>query len=156
MKYRKSADGLSESEMGKEKFKERENNQKKDLNIVGSHVSMFPCLLQHPLMCAEAWEAVSLVHMRTFGQTDFSILLPFRQCVDIRIQRNSSLPWTQIHIVLCHFVCLGLSAIARTFPRASNVPVDPQWTQKTNVASGNAHGKGGREMWSQGEEGLVH
>lgn len=54
MKYRKSADGLSESEMGKEKFKERENNQKKDLNIVGSHVSMFPCLLQHPLMCAEA------------------------------------------------------------------------------------------------------
>lgn len=53
-KYRKSEDGLSESEMGTEKFKEREKNQKKDLNIVGSHVCVFPCLFQHPLMCAEA------------------------------------------------------------------------------------------------------
>lgn len=107
-------------------------------------------------MCAEAWGALSLVHIRIFIQSDFSILLLFRQCVDARIQRNSSLHWTQIHTVPCPFVLLGLSAIARTFLRASNVPVDPLWTQTANATSGNAHGKGRREMWSQGEEGLAH
>lgn len=107
-------------------------------------------------MCAEAWGSLSLVHMRTFGQTDFSILPPFRQCVDMRILRNYSLPWTRIHTVPCHFVSLGLSAIARTLPSTSTVPVDPQWTQTTSATSGNLHGKGGREIWPQGEEGLIH
>lgn len=107
-------------------------------------------------MCAEAWGALSLVHMRTFSQTDLSVLLPFRQCVDIRILKNYSLPWTQIHTVPCHFVSVGLSAIAQTLPSTSTVPVDPQWTQTTSATSGNLHGKGGREIWPQGEEGLTH
>lgn len=90
-----------------------------------------------------------------FHTINFSTSVLLMQCVDTKIQRSFSLPWSQIHTVPCHFVSLGLSAIARTFPRASSVPVEPQWTQTTNAASGSAHGRGGREMWSQEEEGLT-
>ena len=145
--------------METEKFRERENSQKMRWWKQRSEHCWHPCKcvsLFTPaasVTCAETWR---LFPVRTFSQIDFSILLPFRQCVDTRFLRNSSLHWTQIRTVPCHFVSVGLSAIAGTLPSISTVPVDPQWTQTTSATSGNLYGKGGRDIWPQGEQGLTH
>lgn len=95
------------------------------------------------------------IYMRTVTQTDFSVLLSFRQCVDTRILRNYSLPWTQIHTVPCHFASVDLLAIARIFPSTSTVPVDHQWTQTASATFGNLYG-GGRMIQLQEDEGLTY
>lgn len=48
------------AEIGTEKFREGQNRncggEGKDLNIVGTHVSVFPCLLQQPQSCVQRHE----------------------------------------------------------------------------------------------------